>query len=72
MSRNIGVAEKALRIAAGVTLLGLTSVEVIGPWGYAGFVPLLTGLVRWCPLYAAFGLNPRYRRSAVHPTVRVH
>jgi hypothetical protein len=26
-------------------------------WGYVGVVPLLTGLMGWCPPYALLGFN---------------
>ena len=29
----------------------------VGWWGYLGVLPLLTGLVGWCPPYAMFGFN---------------
>ena len=47
------------RVALGIVLLYLGWAEVVtGGWGAVlkiiGFVPLLTGLVGWCPLYAVF------------------
>jgi len=44
-------------VGAGIALIGLSVAGVIGPWGYVGIVPLLTGLVSFCPLYAMLGLN---------------
>jgi hypothetical protein len=38
----------------------ILSLAFIGPqtvWGYVGLVPLITGLVGYCPLYAMLGLN---------------
>jgi len=29
----------------------------VGLWGYIGVLPLLTGLVGWCPPYALLGFN---------------
>jgi len=57
MKANLGSLDRALRIAAGVALIGLSVAGVIGPWGYVGIVPLLTGLVSFCPLYAMLGLS---------------
>ena len=31
--------------------------ERIGPWGYLGVVPLLTGAIGMCPLYSILGIN---------------
>jgi hypothetical protein len=57
MQANVGGIDKALRIVAGLGLIGATVAGVIGPWGYIGVVPLLTGLVGWCPAYMLFGVN---------------
>ena len=57
MTANIGVLDRALRIGAGVVLIGLAITGVIGPWGYIGILPLLTGLVRVCPAYSLFGIS---------------
>ena len=57
MTANIGVLDRSLRIGAGVVLIGLAITGVIGPWGYIGILPLLTGLVRVCPAYSLFGIS---------------
>jgi len=57
MSRlNIGNLDRAVRILGGLVLIGLTLGGTVGPWGWLGVVALLTGLVAYCPLYAALGL----------------
>ncbi len=44
-------------IGIGLLVLGWTGL-VTGVWGtifkFLGFVPLLTGLIGWCPLYTLF------------------
>jgi len=56
MSRlNVGNLDRALRIAAGLVLVGLAAYGAIGAWGYIGVIPLLTGMVGLCPLYSLFG-----------------
>lgn len=57
MQTNVGGIDKVLRIIAGLGLIGATLAGAIGPWGYIGVVPLLTGLVGWCPAYLLFGLK---------------
>lgn len=47
------------RVVVGIVLLYIGWAEVVtGGWGtffkLIGFVPLATGLVGWCPLYAMF------------------
>lgn len=59
MKANEGIADRVIRVAAGVLILG-TFFLVEGParWlALIGAVPLLTGLVGYCPLYAIFGFN---------------
>jgi hypothetical protein len=53
---NVGNIDRLLRILIGLTLIGLAAAGTIGPWGYVGLVPLLTGLVARCPLYAFLGI----------------
>lgn len=57
MTRNIGNAERVIRIVVG---LALASMAFIGPqnqWFLLGLVPLLTGLVGWCPPYYLLGFS---------------
>jgi hypothetical protein len=67
MSINEGTIDRLLRVALGLALLALT---VWGPrtaWGYLGLLPLLTGLVGYCPTYSIFGwsTNKRNRTAQV-------
>jgi len=57
MKANVGNLDRALRIIAGAALILLALTQVIGPWGLIGIVPLLTGVLRWCPAYKLFGLS---------------
>lgn len=55
--KNEGTIDRTIRVIAGLALL---SIVVIGPqtlWGLVGLVPLLTGLLGFCPLYKLVGLN---------------
>jgi hypothetical protein len=54
---NEGKIDRALRIGVGLVLLSLVFVGPQTAWGWVGVVPLLTGLVGFCPLYKIFGLN---------------
>ena len=60
-SLNVGNLDRALRVLAGLALIGLAAAGVIGAWGYIGVVPLLTGLVAWCPLYRVLGIRTTSR-----------
>lgn len=59
MSANVGGVDRALRIVAGLALLSLLFVLEGNArwWGLVGLVPLLTGLLRWCPAYTLIGFN---------------
>jgi len=64
MKINEGTLDRALRIVAGLVLLGLAFTGTVGVWGYVGVVPLLTGLVGLCPLYSVLGINTCALRKA--------
>jgi len=57
MKANVGGIDRILRVIVGVVLIALAATGTIGVWGWIGVVPLLTGLVRWCPLYPLFGFS---------------
>ena len=57
MSRNEGTIDRALRTILGLALLALVFVGPQTPWGWVGLVPLVTGLVGFCPLYRLIGIN---------------
>ena len=61
MKLNVGNIDRGIRIALGIALLALAFFGNIGGWGYVagvvGAVALVTGLARWCPAWAALGVN---------------
>lgn len=57
MKFNVGSTDRVLRIVAGLVLIGLAATNTVGVWGYIGIVPLLTGIFKFCPAYAIFGLD---------------
>lgn len=57
MPRNEGTIDRALRIIVGIVLLYLAFTGQFTPWTWIGVVPLLTGLVGFCPLYRLLGIN---------------
>jgi len=57
MKRNVCGIDRALRVLVGSGLIGATLAGMIGVWGWIGIVPLLTGIIRYCPTYAIFGLE---------------
>lgn len=57
MKCNEGTIDRAVRVIAGLALITLAATGTIGVWGWIGVVPLLTGVVGFCPAYAIFGMN---------------
>ncbi|MGC2857791.1 DUF2892 domain-containing protein [Novispirillum sp. DQ9] len=56
-SQNVGGIDRILRIVVGLALIALAATGTIGLWGYIGAVPLLTGLIGWCPAYLPLGIK---------------
>lgn len=54
---NVGKYERAIRIVVGLAVVSLVFVGPMTPWGWIGLVPLLTGIIGWCPPYALLGIN---------------
>ncbi len=57
MKINEGAVDRALRVIVGLSVLSLVFVGPQTSWGYLGLIPLLTGLVGFCPAYAMLGVN---------------
>lgn len=59
-TRNEGGLDRAFRIVAGLLLI-LAGYVSGGTWGIVlyviALVPLLTGVIGWCPLYSVFKIN---------------
>lgn len=56
MKINVGQTERVLRIIIGVVILGL-GLYFQNWWGLVGLIPLVTGSIRFCPLYRLLGIN---------------
>ncbi len=56
MKANIGPLDRAIRITAGLALLG-AGYYFKSWWGLIGIVPLLTAVFRFCPAYVPMGLS---------------
>jgi hypothetical protein len=57
MHKNVGGVDRAVRIVVGLGILSLAFVGPHTPWGYLGLIPLVTGLLGWCPAYSLFGIK---------------
>jgi hypothetical protein len=56
MKCNVGKTDKMFRIILGVIVI-LAGVYFQSWWGAVGVVPIVTGLIRWCPAYLPFGFS---------------
>lgn len=54
---NVGGLDRVLRVVVGLALIVATLAGFVGVWGWIGMVPLVTGLLRSCPVYSLIGLN---------------
>jgi len=55
MIKNIGSTDRLIRVILGI---GLLLIAFEGPrtaWGYVGLLPLITGVLGYCPLYRVLG-----------------
>ena len=59
MKLNIGSMEKVIRIVGGIVLIALAYTETLGMWAYIGVIPLVTGLMGWCPIWSLLKINTR-------------
>jgi len=57
MPRNEGTIDRVLRVIVGLLVLSLVFVGPQTPLAWLGLVPLVTGLVGFCPAYALFGIR---------------
>lgn len=54
---NVHKFERVARVAIGLGLVSLAFVGPSNPWFLIGIVPMLTGLIGWCPPYSLLGIN---------------
>ena len=61
MKQNVGNVDRWIRIVLGIAVLSLL-VFLNGPirWiGLIGLIPLITGLINFCPIYSLFGISTK-------------
>ena len=57
MKINEGTIDRAIRVIVGLVLITLVFIGPQSPWGWIGLIPLVTGLVGFCPMYTLFGMS---------------
>ncbi len=56
MACRMGSQDRLSRIVAGIILLGFTAITG-NAVGWLGIIPLVTGIVGWCPIYGPLGID---------------
>ena len=62
--RNIGSLDRLVRVVVGIGMLALVFFGPQTRWGWIGLVPLLTGVVGFCPLYRLLHTSTYRRHGA--------
>lgn len=60
MKKNVGLADRAIRIVVGILVLalfGITAGNIRWLFLVLGSILIVTGVVRFCPLYLPFGID---------------
>lgn len=63
MRTNEGTIDRALRVLVGLAVLSQVFIGLQTPWAWLGVIPLLTGIVGFCPAYALFGIDTTGRKQ---------
>lgn len=63
MPINEGAWDRILRVIFGLAIISLVFIGPQTPWAWFGVVPLVTGLVGFCPAYALLGIRTCRRRG---------
>jgi hypothetical protein len=54
---NVGTMDRMFRILLGLVLIAMVFFGPKSAWGWVGLIPLITGIVRTCPIYSLFGIS---------------
>lgn len=58
MKTNVGGADRIVRIILGLVIIVLGFI-LKSWWGVIGFVPVITGLLNFCPAYTLLGVSTK-------------
>ncbi len=62
MKKNVGGIDRGIRIAIGLAI-GVLGILFKTWWGLLGIIPLLTGLIRFCPMYQPLKISSSKSKS---------
>ncbi len=57
MKQNIHSVERVIRVVVGLAVASLAFWGPTSYWFLLGLIPVVTGVVGWCPPYSLFGIN---------------
>lgn len=57
MTKNMGTADRIIRVVIGLVLLSLVFIGPQTAWGWIGLIPLATAAIGNCPLYSVLGIR---------------
>ena len=58
MKKNIGTADRTIRIIVGVIII-ILGLVFKSWWGIIGILPIITAAIGWCPPYTLLGISTR-------------
>ena len=58
MKTNVGNADRIVRLVLGVVII-LLGIYFKSWWGIIGVVPVITGLLNFCPAYSLIGVSTK-------------
>jgi hypothetical protein len=70
IKKNIGIPDRIARIVMGIIALAIIPLAFIGPktplayLGFLGIIPIIAGIVGFCPPYALLGINTYMKRNS--------
>lgn len=56
MKKNIGKVDSMVRILLGIVIV-IVGLYFKSWWGLVGLIPVITGIIGWCPLYVPFKIS---------------
>lgn len=64
MKKNVGTADRWIRIVVGLVLISLVFVGPKTGWGWIGIIPLATALINFCPIWAVLKISTRKKEAS--------
>jgi len=56
LKKNIGKVDSMVRILLGIVIV-IVGLYFKSWWGLVGLIPVITGIIGWCPLYVPFKIS---------------